>query len=127
MSSVRFSDLKRAIAQASGPVIIEGACLLAVLQRVDIRLSQLVYVKRMRDGGWWDEKICDPPDDVESFLAEERKKNQLIVEFEAEFNALKGSAGKDTQLAGLYEDLIRYHRDYRPASKANYVFERYIS
>jgi hypothetical protein len=70
MSSIRFSDLKRAIAQASGPVIIEGACLLAALQRLDICLSRLVYVKRMiSDVGWFDEKICDPPDDVEAFLA----------------------------------------------------------
>jgi hypothetical protein len=79
------------------------------------------------DVGWFDEKICDPPDDVEAFLAEEDEKNRLFAESEADFEGSEGSAEEDTHLTGLTKELIRYHHAYRPASKADYVFERYIS
>jgi hypothetical protein len=125
VSVLRVPHLKRAIAEVSGPVIIEGVCLLDALKRMAIPLSRLVYVKRISSYGvWCDEEVCDPPEDVEAYLAKQREDNRLFAELEAHLEGSEGAATEDAQLTGLRTELIRYHAKYRPVHQADYVFER---
>jgi hypothetical protein len=54
------SDLGTLCAQDK-PLILDGACLLHVLNQIGVTADVLVYVKRLDDSGiWHDEDTCDP-------------------------------------------------------------------
>src|SRR5437879_5862476 len=50
---IRYSDLRAIVAQAHEGVIVEGICLLDVLNRLGLSADCLVYVKRCDGEGVW--------------------------------------------------------------------------
>ena len=108
------------------PLIIEGVCLLAAAERIGIELDVLIYVKRMSSYGYWhDEVECDPsilPDDLVLKLEEDLKK---FSEFEAVLSAAKReNVEEEVHLPELVKEMVFYHAKFRPATKANQVYER---
>lgn len=51
-TSLRLNELRDRLAAASGPVVVEGICLLQVLDAVDASCDRLVNVKSMSNWGW---------------------------------------------------------------------------
>lgn len=100
---LKLSELGHALAGSERPVIVEGVCLLAVLEQMPVQLALLIYVKRIGDHGvWYDKTKYDPEEPVEEILA-------------------KYYHGGITQFR---EEIIRYHAEYRPSQRATIIHLR---
>ncbi|MEJ2657251.1 MAG: hypothetical protein P8012_08630 [Desulfobacterales bacterium] len=112
LSHLKYDELQHDISEPDR-FVVEGVCLLAVLEQISTPLDCLVYVKRMCHHVWADERECDLEDDVEDFLDKEKKTVDLIEQAESSLDTL-----------GLAEELIRYHDKYRPHKKAECFYAR---
>ncbi|MGH8544514.1 MAG: hypothetical protein ACREX3_12980 [Gammaproteobacteria bacterium] len=101
VKSLRLGDLRDTLAEASGLAIVEGICLLEVLEAISVPCDRLVYVKLMSNWGWDHAEECDVTGDPEPRIADLRTRY----------------AGPDGLPAGL-EEVIRYHAKYRPQDRA---------
>jgi len=118
-------DVRSVRANADGPVIVEGVCLLAAIEKIGIPISRLVYVKKIDQYGVWDdEDECDPPENIEELLEKKRQELKAFRKVEAQLENAEMPKDEQVQLSGLRKEVIRYHAKYRPLGKADYVFER---
>ena len=107
---VRYQDLENVLA-ARETYIIEGICLLQVLEKIQTEIDLLIYLKRYHLGLWADEReLCVDPEDAESFLQKERQYAAMIT----------GEA--DDTGASMSDDIVRYHSKYRPQSRAQLIY-----
>lgn len=93
--------------------IVEGICVLQVLERIEVSPNAFVYVKRMGKGYWLDEDDLASDEPLEEHLARLREEIAPIA-------ARIGESGE----LGLSEEVIRYHAAYRPHERATVVFLR---
>ena len=93
--------------------IIEGVCLLNVLEKIETSIDCLIYVKRMCHNLWADERVCEITEEIEDFINNEK---ELIGQFQ-QTESLPGQLG----LAG---EIIRYHYKYKPHKKADLFYTR---
>jgi hypothetical protein len=122
---LKIPELQRAIAGQSGPVIVEGVCLLDDLKKAEIRASRLICVKKLSPFGFWkDEDECEPPDNIEAFIAKQVEGLRFTSQLLSAPDRKVDSGYEDVRLPGFAEELIRYHWKYRPARRADYIFER---
>jgi hypothetical protein len=96
VSSLRMSEISKALSEAPRPLVISGICLLEALAKVEIELDVSIYVKRMASWGWADE-------DELSGLALE----------------IPGASGEL-----LRREMRIYHQDWQPHLNADYEFWR---
>lgn len=89
--------------------VIEGVCLLHVLQRAALGIDTLLYIKRRHLGLWAAERELDISQPIEDFLENERKLTAMV----------NGGVSADL---GLAEEIIRYHYATRPHNKAHIVY-----
>ena len=115
LNHLRYKELKRAL-DAKSQCIVEGVCLLQVMEIANVKVDALVYVKRMQHGIWADERECDVVEDVEIFLKAER---ELVEAF-----ASSETDPTNPALPHLAEELIRYHASYRPFDQATFWYCR---
>lgn len=109
--------------KAKEPIIIEGVCLLAVLERLQRRLDTLIYVKRVSDyGSWRDEEDCDVTEEIDEFMNKKREELRKFVRMEAHIEGK--DAPNDVDFPELAEEIIRYHYGYRPHEKADIIYKR---
>lgn len=132
VAALRLREIWGTLEPESGPMIVEGVCLLAALERIGVTATRLVYVKRMSPAGHWaDEVCCEVPEGAEAAIEARRAE---LAEFEAVFEALRGAEpgysdaaygpAKAPDLPELVQEVIRYHARYRPHRRADYVLER---
>jgi len=107
--SLRLDGLRNQIAAAQGTVIVEGICLLQVLEAVSVPYDELVYVKRM-ESGWTDEEECDVTGDPEARIAD-------LLERQRAFDKAAGFELSE-ELPPGHAEVIRYHAKYRPQDRA---------
>jgi len=93
--------------------VVEGVCLLSVVEKIDAHVDCLVYVKRTHHGRWADERECEVAGDIEEYLRKEREAVRLIRGLETAPESL-----------GLAEEIIRYHARYKPHHKADFFYMR---
>ena len=111
--------------KAHRPLIVEGVCVLAVLQRVQLEPDLLVYVKRVdEDGYWYDESICDPSELVDDLVARLAWEVAEVDRFARERSGEGSRAESTPKLTPLREEVIRYHATHRPSHKASIAFMR---
>lgn len=116
---LKLEDLQRAYRQHLG-CILEGVCLLKVLEAAQLEIDAIVYVKRMQHGIWTDESECDVnPENVDHSLGEVERLVTLSSTWEVD-NSGESRAG----LPHLVEEIIRYHASYRPFERADFVYLR---
>ena len=110
---VDFLDFRRLHTEASPEeaYVVEGVCLLQALQRADLVVDTLVYVKRRHLGIWSDERELDLNEPLEEFLQGERKLTAMV-------------APEPVLDLGLAEEVIRYHYAVRPHNRAQVVYFR---
>lgn len=113
---LRYDELDSAL-RRSDRFIVEGVCLLQVLERAAVSVDALVYVKRYRHDLWADERELDiAPEVVDEFLARERK-------FAAMLSSLSGDPARaDGNDPTLADEIVRYHATYRPRERAHHVY-----
>ena len=103
LSQIRYKDLEEYIkrkVEAGKSIIVEGACLLKILGKIQIKHDFLVYVKRMscNNGTWCEEQELSGQGEVN-----------------------KHPQGYSERLSN---EIIRYHNQFNPPIKAHYCFER---
>jgi hypothetical protein len=83
------------------PFVIEGVCLLKVLEKLEVKPDVLIYCRKLsqNNGAWTDEYLYDRPD--ENSLRE----------------ILKNYGGVDAEI-------IKYHYKYKPFLNADFIYER---
>ena len=117
--------LERELKAKGTLLMVEGVCLRAAAERMGINVDVHIYVKRIGVHGIWnDEDECNPsmpPAEIVSKLEED------LLKF-SEVEAALGDCGDDereeVRLPGLVKEMVYYHAEYRPATKADYVYER---
>jgi len=122
---IHYDRLLMELDDAKGPMIIEGVCLLAVLERMDRNLDMLIYIKRVSGYGMWrDEDDYNISEDIDHFMNKKKEEFQKFVEIDAYIE------GEDTSGVSNFprftEEIIRYHHKYRPHEKADIIYKRII-
>ena len=116
---LKRGELGNAIEAASQPLVLEGICMLAALEAVQVSPDLLIYVKRLdRYGEWEDEETCDvtiPPDEI---IQREAARARPFLEALGELPPAEGESGLDP----LREEVIRYHCSYHPTRRAQIVY-----
>ena len=122
-SHVHCDGLQRQLDETKGPIIIEGVCLLAVLERLQRSLDKLIYVKRVSDyGSWYDEDDCEVSENIDNFM---NKKKEGLQKFAWAEACIEGKDVPDNiNFPELTEEIIRYHYTYRPHEKADIIYKR---
>lgn len=109
---VEHIDLDNVRAEVQGNrAIIEGVCLLKVMQKAGLSIDLAIYVQRLHQGRWADEDWLGLEQDVDEHL---RRINQS-----AEWISGGSIESSDDGLVG---EIIRYHHDFRPHEKADLTF-----
>lgn len=122
-----FSAIKERLESLSSPVIIEGVCLLDVLERLGVELDIHIYVKRMSSyGDWRDDEECDLSISPAEYIAQRAEELDKLSRLEAALHENNSAeAGlEEVRLPELIKEQIHYHAKYRPFDRADYIFER---
>lgn len=123
VNHVHYDGLQRQLDEAKWPIIIEGVCLLAVLEKMQLSLDTLIYVKRVSNyGSWRDEDDYEVSEDIDDFMNKKKEGLQKFVWAEA---CIEGKdVPDDVKFPELAEEIIRYHYTYRPHEKADIIYKR---
>jgi hypothetical protein len=110
--NINFASVSAALS-VTPALIVEGICVLQILEIVGVTEDAFVYVKRMAHGNWLDEDDLDAELPIDEHLAALR----------AEIQPIARKLGESGEL-GLAEEVIRYHAKYRPHNRASIIFLR---
>jgi len=121
---IRYDLLQTELKDLTKPIIIEGVCLLAVLQKLNKVHDILIYVKRMDNKDTWDdESECDVHGDIDQFII--NRKNWFLT-FMKEKAKIKGEIFNTVEgnIPELNEEIIRYHFKFKPHLNADIIYKR---
>jgi hypothetical protein len=105
------------------PVIIEGLCLLQILQINNIDYDFLIYVKKISlSGNWIDKDEYFSSGDVEKFVTKKRKDYEKISKIGAMFD--RDASSDEYVFNDVIEEVIRYNDKYSPHMVANIIYSR---
>lgn len=91
--------------------VVEGVCLLHVLERIRVSVDAVVYIKRYDLGLWADERELNVPmAQLDDFLKNEREMVSLISGEEADGGP------------SVSDDVVRYHSRFGPHTKAHVLY-----
>jgi len=122
---LKTKELSGELANGRRPLIVEGICVLAALERVVVQSNVLVYVKRVdEEGYWYDEETCDPSEPVDELIARLAQEVAALDRFHREQSGEPPLEEDAPKLTPLREEIIRYHATYRPSSRAAIIFMR---
>lgn len=121
--SINLKEIKNNIENTNRTIIIEGVCLLHIVQRLSIRIDKLIYVKRTRHGTWVDEEICLPLESLDLVFEKQRNKIFYYLEWDAYEKEKNSPNINDIVLPKFTKEIIKYHGKYSPSLKADYIYE----
>lgn len=108
---IRYDDLSaaiRATMKNGSPIVVEGVCVLAVLERLRIVPDCKIYVKRTDPlGSWFDEQYFDLDSTPEEVFQRDREELKQFAE-------AIGEPITDTDRETLFHEIVRYHFKYKP-------------
>jgi len=116
VANIKYDELSEKIKKIDGPFIIEGVCLLDVLEKLSIKSIYLIYVKVLNERSEW--------------IDEEEFNSMLVVEEvikAIEYNVkivAKHLYGEEKGLTPFRKEVIRYHHRKKPFIIADSIFER---
>jgi len=126
LRNVKYGELEthiQVLRARNTPVIVEGVCLLDVLDRLHLRADCLIYIKRIgASGTWHDQDICE--------IATEQELNEWLEEDKEIARTMLRRKGEDADIpgsllpGGLTREIAAYHHRQRPIHKAHYVYLR---
>lgn len=104
--SLRIQEIQDKIGNERDRItIVDGVCLLDAAEKCGLKFNILVYMKKYNTRGeWLDTDECD----------EDSKPEETIKEITEKFRLKK--------LSALREEIIRYHYQYKPIRRADYIF-----
>lgn len=121
---IDYKKLSAEIQTANGDfdcVVIEGVCVLEVLDQIQVKPDLHIYIKEMTMGFGWHKKshIYGDAESSEEKIALEEERNRLWSEMET---TRETATHDDHAISGLRQDIIKYHWRFRPDEKADIVF-----
>ncbi len=126
-----FDNLKIAITKAldSGKnILIEGICLNEVLQNISTESGFKVYIKELGilEEWYWDKYLDETKTAEEIFVEDVKELEDDILEDSNSDGENKILADDDLskQRKGVFYDLVRYPREYKPQDNSDLIFER---
>lgn len=125
----KFNKLKKTIIKAldSGKdILMEGLCLIQILENISLESQYKVYIKKLELGEWGYEKYLDENKTTEEIFVEDDEYMKVNI-FEGSYpNAEDDLISEDfrKKRKGIFYDLVRYHRDYKPQDNSDIIFER---
>ena len=102
-------------------VVIDGICILKVLDRIGFKPDIRVYVKRIHSQQWRDGKYLDYSTNIEDALSAKRDEPQ---EFENNAAYIEGREIIDSSREDMTHETFRYHYLYHPDIISDLVFHR---
>ena len=119
---MRSTELQRAILETkkrSYCVLVEGICVLQVLEVIDLKPDCRIYIKKLRWGHYWNYgKIYEGAMTLKEKLSLQEESIRKFGELEGNSPIQEG----EIALSGLMRNIISYHWNYRPEEKADIVF-----
>lgn len=117
-------SLYRALQNHDGVVILEGVCLLSVVEKLGISLSCHIYIKQITEAGIWrDEEECTCLQEPELLIKKLENQNREFNLFKSNNQEIKAEQ-PNADLSGLRKEIIRYHSQFNPVEVADYVVNR---
>lgn len=121
---VDYDVVQKRVSKGKEPILIEGVCLLAVLEELQLNLDLLIYVKRINDSGvWGDEDDCDVVGDIDELMAETKQRPMIMIAVWEDNEIDPDDVHKYPK---LHEEIIRYHHRFRPQDKADIIYKRMV-
>jgi hypothetical protein len=119
LAHLKVSELSDTLTASRVPVVLEGICMLAALDRLRVTPDLLIYVKRIDRYGEWEEKDTgDPTESAETIIRQEAARARPFLDALGESHPAEGDSGLDS----LREEVIRYHCDLQPFRRAEIVY-----
>jgi len=125
-----FDELKARILKeidSKKNILIEGICLNQILLNISIESDYKIYIKEL--GGledWYHEKYLDETKTTEEIFMKDDEELKVDI-FEDSDNIREDNPNDDDlskQRKGVFYDLVRYHREYKPQDNGDIIFER---
>jgi hypothetical protein len=110
---IRCQEVTAALgATGEGVVIVDGVCLRAVAERCGFAIDVHIYVKQVNKetGLWHDADLCLAETSADDLKRREREYRRLGAVIDGEVVEQPEGA------AGLHEELIDYHAQWRPSA-----------
>ena len=125
---IRYSELESEIRKVSGSKIIEGVFLLLVANKINIKITDLVYIKRIsKKGICYNEHIINADEPVDEYIENLNQELNGIPDLPLELNGSNSTKDKkENGIDPFTEQMIRYHVEYKPIEIAEYIFERIV-
>jgi hypothetical protein len=125
---IRYSVLKADVIKLLSSkriIVIDGICILKILENIDLEPDIKVYVKKLIFGEWRDGRLFDYSCKIEDVLAVKRKEAQ---EFENNAAFIEGRepAILNNSEENMQDEIIRYHFAYQPENNADIIFENIV-
>ena len=105
-------------------IVIEGICILQILEIIEIKPNIKIYVKRMsKDGNfWYDAKLFNYSKSPDEIIKQEKNILQKFIRISSE---IEGITFNQTPIKdSLTYEIIRYHHKYKPDLNADIIYER---
>ena len=121
LEHLQYTKLEKNLAEAinnASPILVEGICVLAVLNKVAIMSDVKIYVRRIQKSGIWYEglKKLDTSKTADEVIEEDKESARRWAELCED----KPSEGTER----LDYEIIRYHYQYLPHETADLYFNR---
>lgn len=125
---IRYSVLKADVIKLLSLkkiIIIDGICILKILENIDLEPDIKVYVKKIIFGEWRDGRLFDYSCNIEDVLAAKRKEAQ---EFENNAAFIEGREPEilNNSEENMQDEIIRYHFEYQPENNTDIIFENIV-
>jgi len=103
--------------------IIDGICILKILENLKIKSELKIYVKRLSSYGLWRD---------EDYFDYEKKADEIIQKSEDSIKKWVNSKAitqnnpelKYTYKKSIFHEIIKYHYEYKPDENADIIYER---
>jgi len=100
--------------------IIEGICVLEILNRIKILPSLHIYIKKLKFGLWLDGECFDYTSSIEEQMQKDREQFKRFHEFESQMNNEQKEFNYETK--GIFLDKLEYHFKFNPDQIADIVY-----
>lgn len=125
---IRYHELKAKITSlltVNKIIVVDGICILKVLNRIGFNSDIKIYVKKLRLDLWRDGDLFDYHRNIADVLSEKRAS---LEDFENVSAYIEGRSPEiNDSEEDMFHEIIRYHFEYEPDINADIVFERDVN
>ena len=126
-----FDGLEDTITKAlesNKKLLLDGICMNEILNEISIESDYKVYIKELGVlEDWYYEKYLDETKSIEEIFTEDDKELETDIFENSEASSESKPKEVDElskQRKGVFYDLVRYHREYKPQENSDLIFER---